>query len=73
MAARKPDREGNYVAPDTRHFNVCFKSGVLLNRVQRSIICCLSPKEIDWIWIVEEKRRATADEIRKLCEQSSNR
>jgi hypothetical protein len=27
----------------------------------------LEPQQIDWVWIVEEKHRATPDEVKKLC------
>jgi len=33
----------------------------------------LSPKDIEWVWIVEEKRRAAPDEIKKLCKTGSKR
>jgi hypothetical protein len=69
MPARKPDRDGNYIASNARHFNVCFKSGALLNRVQQRTICGLAPRDIDFIWMVEEERRATPDEIRQLCKR----
>jgi hypothetical protein len=67
MPPRKHDSDDNYVSVDTHHYNVCFKSGALLNRVTQRIICGLSPKDIDWIWNVEEERRATPEEIRTLC------
>jgi hypothetical protein len=28
----------------------------------------IRPHDIEWIWIVEEKRNATPEEIRELCE-----
>lgn len=67
MPARKPDRDGYYCPPETCHYNVTFKSGGLLNRVTHRDLCGLKHQEIDWVWIVEEKRRATPDEIRNLC------
>ncbi len=49
------------------HYNVHFKSGSLENRVTERVIRGLRPVDIDWIWIVELRRRATPDEIWKLC------
>jgi hypothetical protein len=31
------------------------------------------PEDIDWAWIVEEQRRASPAEIRKLCKAGSRR
>ena len=28
----------------------------------------LRPEDIEWVWIVEERRRAEPEEIRRLCE-----
>jgi hypothetical protein len=30
-------------------------------------MCDIRPADIEWLWIVEEKRNATPEEIRKLC------
>ena len=56
-----------YEPRGTVHYNVHFKSGSFENRVTERAICGLRPVDIDWIWIVEPRRRATSDEIRKLC------
>jgi hypothetical protein len=55
------------------HHNVHFKAGNLENKVTERAICGLRPVDIDWVWIVERRRRATPDEICKLCEIGSNR
>ena len=33
----------------------------------------LKPADIEWIWIVEEKRNATPEEIRKLCKRQTRK
>jgi hypothetical protein len=70
---RKPDQDGYYCAPGTCHYNVHFKGGVLRNRVTARDFGGLPHANIDWVWIVEEKRRATPDEIRKLCKVAPKR
>jgi len=54
------------------YYNVHFKDGSLANKVTERAICGLRPVDIDWIWIVELRRRATPDEVSKLCEISSS-
>jgi hypothetical protein len=56
-----------YEPRGTVHYNVHFKSGNLENRVTGRAVSGLRPKDIDWIWIVELRRRATSEEILKLC------
>ena len=51
----------------TVHYNVHFKSGSLQKRVLEREIRGLRPVDIDWIWIVELRRRATQEEILKMC------
>jgi hypothetical protein len=70
---RKPDPDGYYCPPGTCHYNIHFKGGVLRNRVTVRGFEGLPPANIEWVWIVEEKRRATPDEIRKLCKGSGKR
>jgi hypothetical protein len=55
------------------HFNVKFKSGGLLNRLTAREVYGLSPREIEWIYLVEEKRNATLEEIRELCKRAPKR
>ena len=50
-----------------QHFNVCFKRGNLVNRIDARIMNVLSSLEIEWVWCIEECRRATPEEIRRLC------
>ena len=52
------------------HYNVHFKSGKSENRVTERAITGLRPVDLDWVWIVERRRRATPVEIRRLCKGS---
>jgi hypothetical protein len=54
-------------------YNVHFKNGNLENRIKERDIRGLRPVDIDWVWIVERRRRATPEEVNKLCEIGSNR
>jgi hypothetical protein len=64
---RKLDQHTFYRSPGTPLYNVCFKGGALQARVTGRAFEGLRPEQIDWVWIVQEERRATPDEIRKLC------
>ena len=57
----------NYEPKGTVHYNVRFKSGGMLNRLVASEVCGLQWREIEYVYLVEPKRLATADEIRSLC------
>ncbi len=57
----------------TFHFNIQLNGGVLENRVTARGFEGLRPADIEWVLIVEEKRRATPDEIRKLCKNGQRR
>ena len=50
-----------------KHYNIQFNAGGLVNRVTAGDLCELSPQDIAWVWVVEEKRHATPEEIWKLC------
>jgi len=69
----KPDKDGNYCPPGTCHYNVKFKTGALLHRVSSRDICGLRREDIEWIWIVEERRSASPEEIRELCKRATKR
>jgi hypothetical protein len=56
-----------YPPKGTVHYNVKFKSGGRLNRLEAIEVRGLKPREIEWIYLVEEKRNATPEEVRKLC------
>jgi hypothetical protein len=58
-----------YEPKDTLHFNVKFKSGGLLNRLLAREVYGLKPAEIEWVYLVEQKRNATPEEIKWLCKR----
>jgi hypothetical protein len=53
--------------PGMLHYNIRFTSGALLSRTDVRAFRDLQAEDIDWVWIVEEGRRATPEEIRRLC------
>ena len=59
----------NNKPPGTQDYNVRFKGGALLNRVTARETSGLRPADIEWIWIVGEKRNASLEEIRELCKR----
>jgi len=73
MAPRKTEPEGSYIPQGINHYNVCFKAGHILNRVRQRDLCEFRHQDIEWVWIVEAKRRATPDEIRQLCRAGAKR
>lgn len=56
---RRLDQDVYYQPPGTLHYNVHLKGGALNNRVTVRGFEGLQPQQIDWVWIVEEQRRAT--------------
>jgi hypothetical protein len=52
-----------------KHYNLRYKTGALRSRVTAHDVCGIRPQDIEWIWIVGEKRNATPGEIRKICEK----
>jgi hypothetical protein len=64
---RDLDREGFYLPPGTPLYNIHFKGGGLHTRVTVRGFEGLRPENIDWVWIVVARRRASPDEICKLC------
>jgi hypothetical protein len=54
------------------HYNVHFKDRSLANRVTERALCGLRPVDLDWVWIVEARRRATPEEILNLCKLVGN-
>ena len=59
--------EGFYVPPGAELYNVQFVSGNLLSRATARHFEGLKPEEIEWVWMVNAERRATPEEIKKLC------
>ena len=70
---RKLDEGVYYSPPGTLHYNVFHKGGFLQPGVTARGFRGLSPADIDWIYIVEEKRRATQQEIKKLSSGRAGR
>ena len=64
---RKLDHDVFYRPSGTPLYNICFKGCALQGRVTVRDFEGLRPEQIDWVWMIDEKRRATQDEIRKLC------
>lgn len=71
--AGKPAPEGHNNPPITPHYNVMFKGGGVRKRVTERSLRGLRTTEIDWLWVVEQKRRATPEEIPRLCKGVSKR
>jgi 5-methylcytosine-specific restriction endonuclease McrA len=70
---RQLDQDVFYCPPGTRHYNICFKGGALLSRVAVRSFERWRHQDIDWVWIIEERRRATPEEIRNLCSGRAGR
>ena len=64
---RKQDQDMFYSPPGALHYNIQLKAGALNNRVTARGFESLRPVDIEWVWIVEEERRATSDEIGRFC------
>jgi hypothetical protein len=62
-----------YELVGTVHYNVKFRSGGLLNGLTARELIGLTPNEIEFIYLVEPKRNATAEEIRHLCKGDPKR
>jgi hypothetical protein len=73
MPSKKLDQDLFFSPPGTHLYNIHFKSGVLSTRVTVRGFEGLRLEHTDWVWIVDERRRATPDEIRKLCKASTHK
>ena len=62
-----------YIPRGTAHYNIHFKGGSLRNRVKERALSGLRAQDIEWVWIVELRRRATPEEVEKLCVLSYER
>ena len=67
MMPGEPKAEGYTVRPELLIYNVMFKSGGVRKRVTGRSLRGLRAPEVDWLWVVEQKRRATPEELLKLC------
>ena len=63
---RKPLDDDIYV-PNGLHYNVKYIAGVLVCRVTERYFQVMRPTAVEWVWICELGRHATAAEINKLC------
>jgi hypothetical protein len=64
---RSKNDSGLYDPHGTFHFNAKYKGEAISNRVLARDIKECRVSDIEWIWIVEARRRATPEEIRQLC------
>jgi hypothetical protein len=61
------DEDLYYPAPGTLHYNVRYVGGGLHSRATAHSFKVLTPESIEWVWIIEEHRRATPEEVANLC------
>lgn len=66
-------RDPYYKPCSTVLYNIHFKDGSVANKVTERAICGLRPVDIDWVWDVEHRRRATPEEVQELCKLNSER
>jgi hypothetical protein len=59
--------EDDVHVPSGLHYNVKYLWGVICSRVTPRYLQGEQPAEIEWVWICELKRYATATEIKALC------
>jgi hypothetical protein len=55
------------------HYNLKYKAGAVLNRITARDICSTRLQDIEWIWILEQKRYATQNEVKELCRRARKR
>jgi hypothetical protein len=65
------DQDLYFNAPATSHFNVCYQGGAVQARATAPAFAGLDANIIEWVWVVEQKRYATREEILTLCKTSS--
>jgi hypothetical protein len=63
LAVPRGDRdELFYQPPGSMHYNIQLAGGALCSRVTARYFEGMRPEQIEWIWMVEAKRPATAEE-----------
>ena len=67
MSRKKLDQAEFYIPLGAPLYNVCFRGGALQGRMTVRCLEGLRPEQIDWVWMVDEKRRANPEEIQNLC------
>ena len=70
--AHELDQDSFRELSKSRYFNIHLKSGGLYNQVTIRSFEGLKPADIEWVWIWDIRRRATAKEIQLLCETRRN-
>jgi hypothetical protein len=55
------------------HYNLKYKTGALLNRITAQDLSGIRPADVGWVWIVEQHRFASPEEIEALCKRVPKR
>ena len=61
----------HYHPPGTTRYDVQYKGGALENGVTETEMSGRRAVDIRWLWVVEQHRYATSEEIRNLCKVTS--
>ena len=64
---RKQRLDEDVYYPNGLRYNLKYKAGVVCPRVPERYFQGMDPAVIEWVWICEQNRHATAGEIAKLC------
>lgn len=67
---QKPDTDGSYRAFSAQHFNVRCTGGFVFNGLALRELRELRADVIESVWVVEQRRELTRQEIAKLCSES---
>jgi len=70
MPRKGIDEEGFHIPPGTERYNIQLVGGGLLSRVTVRYFEDLRPDMIEWVWMVNAKRRATD---KQLCAAANPR
>lgn len=65
--AHELDQDSFRELSKSRFFNIHLKNGSLYSQVTIRSFEGLNPDDIEWVWIWDIRRRATAKEIQLLC------
>ena len=55
------------------HYNLKYKGGALLNRITVQDLRGIRPADVAWLWVVEQNRFASPEEIQVLCKPTRKR
>ena len=64
--ARENDGDLYYRQKGSYRFNVRFKAGVIESHVTAKWMIGCRPEDIDFVWIIEEARKANPEEVEQL-------